>query len=421
MSIECSTCMEPLMANGDNSTTLCGHVFHTDCIKEWFKKGQSNCPHCRNATTINQLIKTHFSEAEEEINRDAAGDALEADLKCIELAEKNENLQKEMKDMTTRFQKLYDLRKEWNEKLLEENKTNKMEKLELEKMCANLIKENENNKRSFQKLNKQEQKVYLEKLKLQRRLDFLKLVEEYEMIKHEKLELEEKHAKLGDENEMIKNEKLEVEKKCASLMEENESNKKCFHKLNEQEQKVYIEKRRLDFLDWKKEIKMTETLNKASPEMTVPHIKDIENLFAKLYVEEEGNKNYIKYVAILHKILKDSDLIHEWRGNNGETVLHLAAKTDKKQICKMILDQYVDQDKNPKSATGWTPLHYAAFYRHVEIYQMIIEVAKDKNPKDIHGQTPLKLAAGYGEIERVYQQYKPKSTVEASKKSCCIM
>ena len=97
MSIECSTCVEPLMANGDNSTTLCGHVFHTDCINRWFQKGQSNCPQCRNATTINGLIKTHFSEAEEDIDRNAAGDALEADLKCIELAEKNENLQKGMK------------------------------------------------------------------------------------------------------------------------------------------------------------------------------------------------------------------------------------------------------------------------------------------------------------------------------------
>ena len=137
MSIECSTCMEPLTANGDNSTTLCGHVFHTDCINRWFQKGQSNCPQCRNATTINKLIKTHFSEAEEEINREAAGDALEADLKCIELAEKNENLQKEMKDMTTAFQEL----SAENEKLVEENEAIKNEKQEFEKKYAKLSEE----------------------------------------------------------------------------------------------------------------------------------------------------------------------------------------------------------------------------------------------------------------------------------------
>ena len=144
MSIECSTCMEPLTANGDNSTTLCGHVFHTDCINRWFQKGQSNCPQCRNATTINKLIKTHFSEAEEEINREAAGDALEADLKCIELAEKNENLQIEMWKMSTRFQEL----------------SNKDEFLELEKKYAKL---GEGNSKLVQKLNKDKKESHRQK------------------------------------------------------------------------------------------------------------------------------------------------------------------------------------------------------------------------------------------------------------------
>ena len=92
MNIGCSTCLEPITANCDSSTTPCGHVFHTDCIKNWLNR-KSNCPKCRKETRINDLIKIYFSLSEEDVNKNAAADALEADLKCIELAEKNENLQ----------------------------------------------------------------------------------------------------------------------------------------------------------------------------------------------------------------------------------------------------------------------------------------------------------------------------------------
>lgn len=213
MSIECSTCMEPLMANGDNSTTLCGHVFHTDCINRWFQKGQLNCPQCRNATTVHGLIKTHFSEAEEEIDRNAAGDALEADLKCIELAEKNENLQKEMKTMTTKFQKLFNR----NKYLVEEKEAFKNMNLELEKKHAKLREENKSNMKRVQKLNK-------EKEELQIKLDDVVTAESMSIMSRRWLE---------EENEANKNKILEFEKKYAKLNEENISNMKSVQKLKE--------------------------------------------------------------------------------------------------------------------------------------------------------------------------------------------
>ena len=56
-----------------------------------------------------------------------------------------------------------------NEKLVEENKMLKNEKLEHQRSNAKLIKENENHKKRFQKLNEKEQKVSVEKI--QRRLN----------------------------------------------------------------------------------------------------------------------------------------------------------------------------------------------------------------------------------------------------------
>ena len=168
MSIQCSTCMESITANSDSSVIPCGHVFHSECIKSWLNR-QPNCPHCRKGTTIDQVIKIFFSESQEETNnRDqAAGDALEANLKCIELAEKNETLQKKMKALKTWYQVISN---EWA-RLEQENELLKNEKLELQGSNANLINENERNKKRFQKLNEEEQKVYIEKIELQRRLD----------------------------------------------------------------------------------------------------------------------------------------------------------------------------------------------------------------------------------------------------------
>ena len=154
MSLQCSTCLEPITANCDSSVTPCGHAFHTECIKEWLNH-QSNCPQCRKETTVNQLIKVFFSVSEEDVNKNAAADALKADLKCIELAEKNENLQKEVKKLETWCREFDDE----NGELVEENLRHKNEILELQRGYAIISKENEDNKNRFQKLKEEKQKL----------------------------------------------------------------------------------------------------------------------------------------------------------------------------------------------------------------------------------------------------------------------
>ena len=76
------------------SSTPCGHVFHTKCIESWFRKDQNTCPQCRKWCTIGQLIKIYFAEFKQKKH---TCDAIEADLKCIELMEEKEKLEEEIR------------------------------------------------------------------------------------------------------------------------------------------------------------------------------------------------------------------------------------------------------------------------------------------------------------------------------------
>ena len=65
MNIVCSTCLERFTPNCDISSTMCGHIFHTICIKTWIKKGHKSCPQCRQHCTPRKIHKIYFSETVE--------------------------------------------------------------------------------------------------------------------------------------------------------------------------------------------------------------------------------------------------------------------------------------------------------------------------------------------------------------------
>ena len=46
--MDCPTCWDPIDAESQVVSTMCGHVFHSDCIETWIDKGMNNCPQCRN-------------------------------------------------------------------------------------------------------------------------------------------------------------------------------------------------------------------------------------------------------------------------------------------------------------------------------------------------------------------------------------
>ena len=56
-------------------------------------------------------------------------------------------------------------------------------------------------------------------------------------------------------------------------------------------------------------------------------------------------------------------------------------------------------DKNPKSASGMTPLHYAAKNGFVAICKLISETVTYIHPQDNLGFTPFQLAEQNGHFE----------------------
>ena len=79
----CAICYEVMNKNTDNVTTLCNHMFHTDCLRNWCMRNNNNttCPICRadirdtciriNPNTNrnnNNVLVTFFPSQEEDMN-----------------------------------------------------------------------------------------------------------------------------------------------------------------------------------------------------------------------------------------------------------------------------------------------------------------------------------------------------------------
>ena len=93
MNFTCSTCIESFSSKSDISTTPCGHVFHTKCIKAWISNGRNNCPQCRQDCDLGQIIKLYFSEG-----------ASENDL-LVEMESITLKLEQQIKETTLRLSK----------------------------------------------------------------------------------------------------------------------------------------------------------------------------------------------------------------------------------------------------------------------------------------------------------------------------
>ena len=60
-------------------------------------------------------------------------------------------------------------------------------------------------------------------------------------------------------------------------------------------------------------------------------------------------------------------------------------------VCELIMKQ-VD-DKEPRDAIGWTPLHYAAKFGCVKNFEMIMKAVSNRNPMSNVRATQFYIAA----------------------------
>lgn len=44
----CQICMDTFTTTCDTYSTLCGHIFHNNCLNVWFQRREPTCPTCRN-------------------------------------------------------------------------------------------------------------------------------------------------------------------------------------------------------------------------------------------------------------------------------------------------------------------------------------------------------------------------------------
>ena len=162
MSIECATCLEPCTSNCNISTTPCGHVFHFQCIKKWYwtrieeRNFQKNCPKCRKSFPFHHMVKTYFSQSDENPLNDALE---ESESKCKELRKSKENLEKEIHELKIENAKIVENEEKW-----------KIEKKEIKDhllIFENLLKsKNLNCLKKYENIEKERNELKAEKEKM---------------------------------------------------------------------------------------------------------------------------------------------------------------------------------------------------------------------------------------------------------------
>lgn len=64
---ECTICLEGYEDTEKVRLSMCGHLFHMDCIDEWITK-HASCPYCRHGLTESDMKKGMIEEMKERIN-----------------------------------------------------------------------------------------------------------------------------------------------------------------------------------------------------------------------------------------------------------------------------------------------------------------------------------------------------------------
>nr|8G3K_B Chain B, Cryo-EM imaging scaffold subunit B with DARPin - RCG-33 [synthetic construct]8G42_A Chain A, RCG-33 - Cryo-EM imaging scaffold subunit B fused to DARPin [synthetic construct]8G47_A Chain A, RCG-33 - Cryo-EM imaging scaffold subunit B fused to DARPin [synthetic construct]8G4F_A Chain A, RCG-33 - Cryo-EM imaging scaffold subunit B fused to DARPin [synthetic construct]8G4H_A Chain A, RCG-33 - Cryo-EM imaging scaffold subunit B fused to DARPin [synthetic construct] len=113
----------------------------------------------------------------------------------------------------------------------------------------------------------------------------------------------------------------------------------------------------------------------------------------------EINANVLLYANMLSNILFMHALISNKRKEELDKKLLEAARAGQDDEVAALLAK--GADVNAHDTFGFTPLHLAALYGHLEIVEVLLKRGADINADDSYGRTPLHLAAMRGHLEIV--------------------
>lgn len=63
--MECSICLSEISCGEKKTSLICGHTFHTGCIKNWFLKSENGCPMCRGPLHFRGMIRAKWIQEKE--------------------------------------------------------------------------------------------------------------------------------------------------------------------------------------------------------------------------------------------------------------------------------------------------------------------------------------------------------------------
>ena len=345
MEVECSTCLESFTSKCDISTTPCGHVFHTECMRKWLINEKS-CPQCRKPCTEKQMIKIYFSGSDE----------------------RRRKLEKERAEKDKVNQAMH--------KWLFDNNPKKKNGYSLLHWAA----VNGHTKICKQILDKAYDK------NPECDSDFLKCTPLHYAAEKGHTEI----AKMILDKIENKNPKningvtpLHYAAKCGQL-QIYQMITEVIDDTNPQDIKGFTP---LHYAALHGHSEICEQILDNANERRTECACDVLGIQCTPH-HYAAKKGHTEIAKIKEKNPKSID---------GLTPLHCAATNGHSEICSMIMDKI--EEKNPKDVKGNTPLHEAANCGHLETLKVIIDKVEEKNPKNNMGCTPLHIAAIKGRVE----------------------
>lgn len=113
----CSICTETIDDfNSLHFTLECNHKFHTECIIQWFRRGNDTCPCCRNQGNINALGHSDSFARASYLRKEASKKRCPPELKkLVDKVRLSESKTRESRKKLTDFRKTHrEIFNEWS-------------------------------------------------------------------------------------------------------------------------------------------------------------------------------------------------------------------------------------------------------------------------------------------------------------------